>query len=319
MSFFKKYYMQLTKEIKEEHLGKRLDKILALLFSEYSRTKLNNALKQGKVVVDGYPKLKSDLKILKPTTVNITIEDEIIIKDKAQNISLEIVYEDEYFLALNKPANMVVHPGAGVPDGTVLNALLAYNPTLANLPRCGIVHRIDKDTTGLLLVAKNINCFYSLCKNISLGKIKREYLAIANGQIIAGKTINAPITRHPRKRTIMAVRENGKESITHIKILKKYPSQTLLRIKLQTGRTHQIRVHMQYAGAPLVGDKAYGARPFLDKSYSEKLKDTLQKFNRQALHAKSLSFLHPITKKEIDLIAPTPLDLDLLIQKLNDG
>ncbi|KKL84744.1 hypothetical protein LCGC14_1961650, partial [marine sediment metagenome] len=228
----------------------------------------------------------------------------------AQDIKLNIVYEDDDILVINKPMGLVVHPGAGNPDGTVLNALLHHYPDIINVPRAGIVHRLDKDTTGLMVVAKTIQAQTHLVKALQKREnFTREYEAICNGTMTAGGMVEKPIGRHPTQRTHMAVHEQGKPAITHYRVAEKFRAHTRLRLRLETGRTHQIRVHMAFINHPLIGDKAYGGRPRPPKGATPELFQMLREFNRQALHAVKLSIAHPITGEMMTWQAPIPDDM----------
>jgi 23S rRNA pseudouridine1911/1915/1917 synthase len=241
--------------------------------------------------------------------VKISTEVEGDVRFEPQNLPLNIVYEDDDIIVINKPAGFVVHPGAGNPDGTVLNALLYYCPQLNVVPRAGIVHRLDKDTTGLMVIAKTIAAQTNLVDAIQEREITREYEAIANGLMTAGGVVDEPIGRHSTKRTHMAVSPFGRPSVTHYRVMEKFRLHTRLRLRLETGRTHQIRVHMAHITHPLIGDPNYGGRPRPPKNATEDLRDLLRGFKRQALHAAMLSLFHPITGEEMTWHAPIPDDM----------
>ena len=234
----------------------------------------------------------------------------------AVNLPIDIVYEDEDIIVINKPRDLVVHPGAGNPDGTVLNALLHYYPPIADVPRAGIVHRLDKDTTGLMVVAKTVPAQTRLVESLQRREITREYEAVAIGHMTAGGTVDEPISRHPTKRTHMAVHPMGKPAVTHYRIMEHFRVHTRLRLRLETGRTHQIRVHMAHITHPLVGDPVYGGRPRPPKGASEAFISTLRKFDRQALHATMLRLYHPISGIEMEWHAPIPQDMVELIEEM---
>jgi 23S rRNA pseudouridine1911/1915/1917 synthase len=236
------------------------------------------------------------------------------VTSQPQDIDLNIVYEDEHILVINKPADLVVHPGAGNPNGTVLNALLNHVPNIDKVPRAGIVHRLDKDTTGLMVVAKTLPAQTHLVDQLQHRVMSREYEAIALGTMVAGGVVDAPIGRHATKRTHMAVREGGKPATTHYRVMEKFRAYTHLRLKLETGRTHQIRVHMAYVKHPLLGDPVYGGRPRLPKGASEDFISTLRGFQRQALHAAQLSLYHPETEEWMTWQAPLPDDMQHLLE-----
>lgn len=217
---------------------------------------------------------------------------------------------------INKPRDLVVHPGAGNPDGTVLNALLYRYPEIVNVPRAGIVHRLDKDTTGLMVVAKTVPAQTHLVEALQRREITREYEAVATGRMTAGGLVNEPISRHPTKRTHMAVHPMGKPAVTHYRVMEHFRAHTRLRLRLETGRTHQIRVHMAHIHHPLIGDQLYGGRPRPLKGASEEFRETLRRFDRQALHATMLRLYHPITGIEMEWHAPLPDDMVELIRVL---
>jgi len=219
-------------------------------------------------------------------------------------------------LVVNKPAGLVVHPGAGNPDRTLQNALLALDPGLAALPRAGIVHRLDKDTSGLLIVARTLPAHTALVRMLGERDIHREYEAICRGVMTAGGTVDAPIDRHPQERVKMAVREGGRESVTHYRVIKRFRAHTHVRVQLETGRTHQIRVHLAHAGYPIVGDRVYGGRLTLPKGASEALRTALREFPRQALHAARLQLDHPVTGRPLECLAPLPDDMRQLLAVL---
>ena len=235
---------------------------------------------------------------------------------QAQAIPLEIVHEDEAILVIHKPAGLVVHPGAGNPQGTLLNALLNHAPPLARLPRAGIVHRLDKDTSGLLVVAKSERVRQNLIEQLQARSVEREYLTIVNGVMVAGGTIDAAIARHRKQRTRMAVSERGKPAVSHYRVIKKYRAHTLVQVKLESGRTHQIRVHMAHLNYPVVGDPVYGGRLKIPAGSSEDLKNILRNFKRQALHALKLGLVHPQTGKPMQWATSVPRDMSELMEAL---
>lgn len=312
-----KEHISLTATIPEEMQGLRLDQALAKLFPDYSRARLQAWVKAEQVHVDGQvfkvkDKVNADQKI--------TIEAELAVESQAtpKQISLDIIYEDEDLLVINKPAGLVVHPGAGNPNNTLLNALLFHTPASVHLPRAGIVHRLDKETSGLLVVARTLKAHTSLAEQIQSRQIKRQYLAVVNGIIISGGTIEAAISRHTHQRTKMAVMENGKPAITHYRVLERFRVHTALQVFLETGRTHQIRVHMAHIHHPLIGDPTYGGRLRLPPDTTEAFRKTLEHFKRQALHAEKLTLMHPSTKEEMTFEAPVPEDLERLLRCLRE-
>ncbi|MWP48658.1 MULTISPECIES: 23S rRNA pseudouridine(1911/1915/1917) synthase RluD [unclassified Gilliamella] len=310
--------LKLSTEIEQTQLGMRLDQALSALFPDYSRSRIKDWIVNNKVIVNDVIVNKPKERVLggEKITINAEIEEETY--HQPEDIKLDIVYEDDDILVINKPRDLVVHPGAGNPDGTVLNALLHYYPDIARVPRAGIVHRLDKDTTGLMVVAKTINAQTHLVDALQHREITREYEAVAMGIITAGGTVDQPITRHPTKRTHMAVFPTGKPAVTHYRVMEKYRLHTRLRLRLETGRTHQIRVHMAHIAHPLIGDPLYGGRPRPPKGASESFIQTLRDFDRQALHATMLRLYHPITGELMQWNAPIPQDMQTLIQALQE-
>ncbi len=308
--------IQLQALVPEHLMGKRLDQALAEMFPDYSRSRIKEWILADNVAVDGDILNKPREKLLGNELIEIDAQIEIQVQHQAQKIDLNIVFEDDHILVINKPMNLVVHPGAGNGDGTVLNALLNHVPGIANVPRAGIVHRLDKDTTGLMVIAKTIPAQTHLVEQLQAREISREYEAVVIGTMVAGGTVDAPIGRHPTKRTNMAVRESGKPAMTHYRVIEKFRSHTHIRLKLESGRTHQIRVHMSHLRYPLVGDKAYGGRPKPPKACSQSMVDMLRQFNRQALHAVQLELSHPITGEWLRWQAPLPEDFIQLLAEL---
>ncbi|WP_431066619.1 23S rRNA pseudouridine(1911/1915/1917) synthase RluD [Methylotuvimicrobium sp.] len=309
---------RLSAQIPEEMAGMRLDQVLAELFSDYSRSKLQTWLKAGRVMING-AQLKAKDKVEGGESIELDAEAEVVLECEAEAIPLDIVYEDESLLIINKPAGLVVHPAVGNWTGTLQNALLNHVPSLETLPRAGIVHRIDKETSGLLMVAKTLQAHNSLVKQLQERSIEREYLAITKGRIIAGATIDEPIGRHPTDRKRYSVRQTGKDAVTHYRVVERFARHTLIRVKLETGRTHQIRVHMAYVHFPLVGDPVYGGRFQLPPDCSEQLEIELRAFKRQALHAEKLGLLHPETQEYYEWIQPLPDDMIRLLAALRDN
>lgn len=301
-----------------QHAGMRLDQCLAELFPDYSRTRLKEWILDGQVKVDGHIVKTPRTKLIGTEEIELNARIEVEQDHQPQQIQLDIVYEDEDILVINKPANLVVHPGAGNQDGTVLNALLHHVPDIAVVPRAGIVHRLDKDTTGLMVVAKNVPAHTSLVAQLQAREISREYEAIVVGAMVAGGTVDKPIGRHSTKRTLMSVKELGKEATTHYRVVEKFREHTHLRLKLETGRTHQIRVHMSYIHHPLVGDPQYGSRLKLPRGASEQLVTALQSFRRQALHAIQLGLHHPLSGEWMSWQAPLPEDFVALRDVLKE-
>ena len=302
--------------VPESCLGKRFDQTLAEMFPDYSRSRLKEWILAGHVTVDDVVVDVPREKMFGGELIAIDTEVESEVRFQAQDLPLNIVYEDDDILVINKPAGFVVHPGAGNPDGTVLNALLHHCPQLDVVPRAGIVHRLDKDTTGLMVVAKTIAAQTNLVESLQAREITREYEAIASGIMTAGGLVDEPIGRHATKRTHMAVTFSGRPSVTHYRVMEKFRLHTRLRLRLETGRTHQIRVHMAHITHPLVGDPVYGGRPRPPKNASEELREMLRQFKRQALHAAMLSLYHPITGEQMTWHADVPEDMVALADML---
>ncbi|MEW9798801.1 23S rRNA pseudouridine(1911/1915/1917) synthase RluD [Alteromonas sp. CYL-A6] len=300
------------------HYGQRLDQVLADLFPDFSRSRMKTWIQEGQVSINGETVTVPRQKMLGDETIkiNATVEKQVV--SEPQAIALNIVYEDDDILIINKPADMVVHPGAGNPRGTLLNALLAHVPGIDKVPRAGIVHRLDKDTTGLMVVAKTLQAQTHLVDQLQNRVMSREYEALVMGTMVAGGVVDAPIGRHATKRTLMAVREFGKPAVTHYRVIEKFRAHTHVRLKLESGRTHQIRVHMTYIKHPLVGDPVYGGRPRLPKGATESCVNALRQFRRQALHAAQLSLFHPRTDEWMTWQAPLPDDMVALIDSVRE-
>ena len=306
----------LSAEIQSEQIGQRLDQTLAELFPEYSRSRLKTWIEADLVKLNNQIVNIPREKVLGGEKIEITVEVEDETRFEPENIPLNIVYEDDDIIVINKPKDLVVHPGAGNPNGTVLNALLYHYPPIAEVPRAGIVHRLDKDTTGLMVVAKTIPAQTKLVRDLQKRKITREYEAIASGIMTKGGTVDQPMARHATKRTLMAVHPMGKPAVTHYRIMENYRNYTRLRLRLETGRTHQIRVHMAHIAHPLLGDQTYGGRPRPPKNASEDFMEVLRNFKRQALHAVMLRLAHPITGEMMEWYAPLPDDFVELLNAL---
>jgi len=294
--------------------GRRFDQALAEMFPDYSRSRLAGWIKAGAVTLDGAKAPPRQL-LKGGETVRLEAELEVEVSSAPEAIALDIVHEDEHLLVLNKPAGLVVHPGAGNPTGTVLNALLHHDPALAELPRGGIVHRLDKDTSGLMVVAKTLATHTALVEMLSHHDVERQYEAVVLGTLVAGGTVDAPIGRHLGDRLRQAVRdeEDGKRAVTHYRVRERFRAHTLIQCNLETGRTHQIRVHMAHIHHALVGDPLYGSGLRLPKGATEQLVAALRGFRRQALHAERLAFEHPATGEALAFEAPRPEDLAGLI------
>lgn len=293
----------------------RLDQVLVELMPEYSRSRIQQWNKQGAIRVNG-----SILKAKEKLRVNDLIEVRAELESQgswqAQDIPLNIVYEDQELIVLNKPAGLVVHPAAGNQDGTLVNALLHHFPAIETVPRAGIVHRLDKDTTGLMVVAKTLTAHAHIVEQLQDRSMGREYEAVAAGTMTGGGTVSEPIARHAQNRKKMAVTPFGKHAVTHYRVLQRFAAHTHIRVKLETGRTHQIRVHMAHIKHGLVGDSVYGGRQKMPAGASEELKQHLRQFPRQALHAKRLTLIHPQTAEELSWESELPDDMQQLLQAL---
>lgn len=307
--------IQRAAEVPFELGGQRLDQIAAQLFPEHSRSRLAGWIKDGRLTVDGAVLRPRDI-VHSGAQLVLEAEQEAQGEWLAQDIELEIVYEDEHILVIDKPAGLVVHPAAGHQDGTLLNALLYHVPDIANVPRAGIVHRLDKDTTGLMVVAKTLEAHTKLVAQLQARSVSRIYEAIVIGVITSGGTIDAPIGRHGVQRQKMAVVDAGKVAVSHYRVLERFRAHTHTRVKLETGRTHQIRVHMSHIGYPLVGDPVYGGRFRIPPVASQTLVQTLREFPRQALHARFLELDHPATGVRMKWESPLQEDFLWLLSLL---
>jgi len=314
-------HIQKQFTVPKECHNQRLDTVIAQLLPEYSRSQISTWIKTGAIAVN-HKQCKPKDKALSgdqiDIDVNITAETNSFADCMAEEIPLEVIFEDHEVLVLNKPAGLVVHPGAGNQEHTLVNALLHHAPSLQHVPRAGIIHRLDKDTTGLLIIAKTLSAHTSLIRQMQAREIKRQYIALVQGHLISGDTIDTFFGRHPRNRLKMAVIGQGRQAITQYTVREQYGDYTLLDVNLMTGRTHQIRVHLAHINHPIVGDPLYGARMRLPSQSSEQLRTTLQAFKRQALHAHSITFLHPETEEELTFNAPLPDDFKLLLNLLDE-
>ncbi|MDT8281964.1 MAG: 23S rRNA pseudouridine(1911/1915/1917) synthase RluD [Gammaproteobacteria bacterium] len=315
----------IIKPLTEDFAGKRLDVVLAELFPEYSRSRLKIWIDQGNALVNGEV-VRPKYKVIGDEMLQLSVQDiESEQSCEAENIPLDIVHQDEDIIVINKPAGIIVHPAAGHYSGTVQNALLYFDESLAAVPRAGIVHRIDKDTTGLMVVARNLCSHKYLVDQIQKHEIVREYQAVVYGVLTGGGMVDQPIGRHPHDRIKMAVRENGREAVSHYRLLQRFREHSHIKVQLETGRTHQIRVHMSFLRHPIVGDPVYAGRHRVPAGAQAELLDFLQAFKRQALHAWKLSFVHPASGEDVSYEAPLPDDMQQLIHllqvdlKLSDG
>ena len=306
-----------TTQIPDTCAGRRLDAVLAELFPEYSRSRLSAWVKSGDVTMNGAPARPRDT-VRGGEAITLAVVEEVQTHAVAEDIPLAVLYEDEHVFVIDKPAGLVVHPGAGNPAGTLVNALLHRDPGLDKLPRAGIVHRLDKDTSGVMVVARTLVAHTALVAQLSARQVHRQYLAVVVGALVSGGSAHAAIDRHPRDRLRMAVREDGKEAVTHYRLRERFRAHTALECRLETGRTHQIRVHMAHLRHPIIGDPLYGGSLRLPKGASEALVAALRSFKRQALHAEVLEFAHPVTGNAVRCEAPLPDDMQQLLQVLRE-
>lgn len=303
--------------IPEELAGLRLDQALARMFPDYSRSRLKEWLLAGAINVTGGPKRPRDA-VSGGETVTFEPQPEVKSRVEPEPVAFDRVYEDDDLLVVNKPAGLVVHPGAGNPAGTLMNGLLYHVPALNEIPRAGIIHRLDKDTSGLLLVGKTLTAHTALVRLLADRDISRNYLAVCNGVLTGGGIVREPISRHPVDRKRMSVQRNGKPAVTHYTVKERFAAHTYVAVKLETGRTHQIRVHFAHRRHALVGDQVYGGRLALPKGASEELIQTLRHFKRQALHATRLAFEHPVSGVLLDLEIAPPDDFQTLIEVMRN-
>ncbi len=310
--------IKLTARIPVSAAGRRFDQVLAELFSDYSRSRLQQWVRAGAVRLDAQL-VEARYRVSGGEWVEIAAKLPEDTEVLPQAIPLDVRYEDEYLLVINKPAGLVVHPAAGNRDGTLQNALLHHDAGLAAVPRAGIVHRLDKDTSGLMVVARQLSAHKSLVEQLQARSVHREYLALVQGQVTASGIVDAPIGRHPRDRLRMAVVDSGKPAVTHYRVLERFPAHTLVEARLETGRTHQIRVHMAHIRYPLVGDPLYGGRFRLPAGASQTLAEALRKFRRQALHARRLEFIHPASGEPVGWEVRLPADFEHLLEVLREA
>jgi 23S rRNA pseudouridine1911/1915/1917 synthase len=301
--------------VPETSAGRRFDAVLAELVPEFSRSRLVTWIKSGDALLDGQPVRARD-PVRGGEEVVLTAVLETQTRAEPEDIPLEILYEDSEVFVIDKPAGLVVHPGAGNPTGTLVNALLHRDPTLSTLPRAGIVHRLDKDTSGVMVVARTLPAHTALVAQLAARAVHRQYLAVVVGALVSGGTAASAIDRHPRDRIRMAVREDGRDAVTHYRLRERFRAHTALECRLETGRTHQIRVHMAHLKHPIVGDPIYGGPLKLPRAASDALIAVLRGFKRQALHAETLEFIHPASGEPLRVSAPLPADMQQLLQAL---
>jgi len=308
---------RLNATIPIELAGRRFDQALAELFPDYSRSRLSAWIKSGAALLDGVAVAPRQT-VHGGEAVSVLVRLEQEIGAEPEEIPLVIVHEDADVIVVDKPAGLVVHPGAGNPAGTLQNALLHHDPGLAQIPRGGIVHRLDKDTSGLMVVARSMRAHTALVEQLSARDVHRQYAAIVYGAMVAGGRVDAPLGRHPHDRLKQAVREDGRDAVTHYRVRERFRTMTLVECRLETGRTHQIRVHMAHVRHPLVGDAQYGGLLKLPKGASSELVGALRGFRRQALHAERLEFLHPASGKTVAFEAALPPDMAALVVALRE-
>ncbi len=305
-------------EVLAGQTGHRLDQVAAELFPDFSRSRLQSWIRSGALRLDGEQARPRD-KVAVGASLKIDAELEQEVSWSGEDIALELVYEDEEIIVLDKPAGLVVHPAAGHSSGTLVNALLHHCPSLATLPRGGIVHRLDRETSGLMVVAKSLRAHSNLVEQLQQRTVKREYAAVCIGAMTGGGTVDQPIGRHPRARKKMAVvATGGKTAISHYRLQQRFGHHTYITVQLETGRTHQIRVHMAYLHHPLIGDPQYGGRPRIPKGAAPELVAMLRRFPRQALHARALGLMHPVSGEYCQWQVDLPADMEELLACLRE-
>ena len=307
--------IQQSFQIEKKQAGNRLDHALQQLLPDYSRSKIQQWIQQGFVCLN-HETCKPRQKVFSGDLIDLDVPEQKVISDQPQAIEFEILHQDDDIFVVNKPADLVVHPAAGHADGTLVNGLLAHDPRLQQLPRAGIVHRLDKDTTGVMVVARNLSAHHWLVAQLQARRVKREYIAITQGVVTAGRSIETGIGRHPQNRKKMSVQSGGKPAITHFQVVRKFTHHSLVKVQLETGRTHQIRVHMAHIKYPLLGDSLYGGRQRIPAGADETLAAAIKAFRRQALHAQRLSFEHPGSRELVSFEAALPADFSTLLDVL---
>jgi len=307
--------IQQSFQIEKQMAGNRLDQALHQLMPDYSRSKIQQWIQQGFVCLND-EQCKPRQKVFSGDQVDLDVPQQVKISDPPQAVEFEILHQDQDIIIVNKPADLVVHPAAGHRDGTLVNGLLLQDSRLEQLPRAGIVHRLDKDTTGVMVVARSLSAHSWLVEQLQARQVKREYIAVTQGVVTAGRSIETGIARHPQNRKKMAVRDGGKLAITHFQVARKFAHHSLIRLRLETGRTHQIRVHMAHINYPLLGDPVYGGRLRIPAGVDDALIEVIRGFRRQALHAERLSFIHPRSRETVSFEAPLPQDFQQLLDAL---
>jgi 23S rRNA pseudouridine1911/1915/1917 synthase len=307
--------IQQSFQIEKQMAGNRLDQALHRLLPDYSRSKIQQWIQQGFVCIND-EQCKPRQKVFSGDQVVLDVPQQVKISDPPQAVEFEILYQDQDIIVVNKPADLVVHPAAGHRDGTLVSGLLLQDSRLEQLPRAGIVHRLDKDTTGVMVVARSLSAHSWLVEQLQAHLVKREYIAVTRGVVTAGRSIETGIARHPQNRKKMAVQNGGKLAITHFQVARKFAHHSLIRLQLETGRTHQIRVHMAHINYPLLGDPVYGGRLRIPAGVDDALMEVIRGFRRQALHAERLSFIHPRSRETVSFEAPLPQDFQQLLDGL---
>ena len=309
--------LQQQIRIENEFSGLRIDQALVGLLPDYSRGKIQHWIKNGFVCLN-HQSCQSKQRVYSGDLIDLDIPFVARLDDQAEEIAFEVLHQDEEIFVINKPANLVVHPAAGHETGTLVNGLLNLDKNLEQLPRAGIVHRLDKDTTGVMMVARTLTAHTSLVDQLQRRKVRREYIAITRGVITAGRTIEAGIARHPVDRKKMSVQNHGKPAITHFQVARKFLHHSLIKVQLETGRTHQIRVHLAHIHHSLLGDPLYGGRERIPAGVTAGLAEQIRKLKRQALHAQHLSFIHPASKQPCEFEARIPDDFQQMLDALNE-
>lgn len=309
--------LQRQIRIDSEYSGRRLDQALVNLLPDYSRGKIQLWIKRGFIYLNRQP-CKPKQRVYSGDLIDLDIPRVARLSDQPEAIEFEVLHQDDDIFVINKPANLVVHPAAGHQTGTLVNGLLNMDARLEQLPRAGIVHRLDKDTTGVMMVARTLSAHSNLVEQLQQHLVKREYLAITQGVITAGRTIETGIARHPVDRKKMSVQAYGKPAITHFQVVQKFPHHSLISVQLETGRTHQIRVHLAHIHHPLLGDPLYGGRERIPAGITSRLAGLLRDFKRQALHAHKLTFVHPASKQSCSFEAKIPHDFEQLFDALSE-